>query len=175
MTIFAVFLMIVFFIGCLGLAMSLITRKLWVVAVSALLILVSSIGTGWLITDTKGRALINAENELHSNLLSLVEGRYILDTVVSSDSAKVRFILRLPGIAKRKVEVIAYNDHPSVYWNEWQAEGAENGDTLIVWDVWNTDSTYSRVVQKMDASQIGLGYISNDWLVEHGYEEPPKK
>lgn len=168
------FLMMVPFVGIIGLAFSIAMKKLSIAIMPITLLTVMSL-MGLVIIEDNERALINAENELHSNLLSLVEGRYVLDTVVNSDSTKVRFILRLPGIAKRKVEVIAYNDHPSVYWNEWQAEGAENGDTLIVWDVWNTDSTYSRVVQKMDASQIGLGYISNDWLVEHSYEEPPKK
>lgn len=125
--------------------------------------------------EKKSELSKQAEKNMHSNFLNLVEGRYALDSVVTSDSTKIQFILRLPGIAERKVEVIAYDDHPSIYWNEWQAEGAQPGDTLIVSDIWSNDSTYNRLIQKMDASQIGLGYISNEWLIEHSYEEPPKK
>jgi hypothetical protein len=114
------------------------------------------------------------EKNFHNNFLNLIEGRYVLDSLVSVDSTKVQFILQLPGIAERKVEMIAYDNSPT-YWNEWQAEGAQLGDTLLVADIWNADSTYSRNIQKMDASQIGLGYISNEWLIDHSYEEPPRK
>ncbi len=108
------------------------------------------------------------EKTIHGQLLALPEGRYILDHIVSTDSTKVRFILQLPGVAKRTAEVIAYNDSP-IYWNEWQAENAVPGDTLMICDVWNTDSTYSRLVQKMDASQVGWGYLSFEWLERPGW------
>jgi hypothetical protein len=111
------------------------------------------------------------EKTTHNQLLALPEGRYILDRIVSADSAKVRFTLQLPGVAKRKVEVIAYDDSPTVYWNEWQAKSAVPGDTLIICDVWNTDSTYSRVVQKMDVSQVGWGYLSFEWLERPGWRK----
>ena len=108
------------------------------------------------------------EEKIHSNLLLLPEGRYILDHIVSTDSAKVRFVLQLPGVAKRKAEVIAYEKFP-IYWNEWQVESAVPGDTLIIFDVWNTDSTYSRLVQKMDVTQVGWGYLSFEWLEQPGW------
>ena len=120
---------------------------------------------------TMKKEMDTEERNTHSNLLLLPEGRYILDRIVSTDSTKVRFTLQLPGVAKRKVEVIAYDDSPTVYWNEWQAESAVPGDTLIICDVWNTDSTYSRVVQKMDASQVGWGYLSFEWLERPGWRK----
>jgi hypothetical protein len=123
-------------------------------------------------TQERARA---EEKTLHSNLLTLPEGRYILDEFISVDSAKVHFTLRLPGIAKRKVEVIAYDNHPSKYWNEWQAEGSAPGDTLLIRDTWNSDSSYDREVQRMGEAQIGFGYVTFDWILSPEWIEIQKR
>lgn len=123
--------------------------------------------------QTKLKLLAAEEKVIHQNLMNIPEGRYILNHIVSADSAKVRFVLQLPGIAKRQVEVIAYDDSP-IYWNEWQAEPAVPGDTLIIRDVWTSHNsgstyTYNRTVQKLGPDDVGLGYISTEWLERQGW------
>jgi hypothetical protein len=115
------------------------------------------------------------EKVMHNNFLNLPEGRYILDEFVSVDSAKIQFTLRLPGVAKRKVEVITYDNHPSKYWNEWQAEGSIPGDTLLIRDTWNSDSSYDREVQRMGEDQIGFGYVTFDWILSPEWIEIQKR
>lgn len=120
--------------------------------------------------DEKKIKIQTEEKALHNNLLILPEGRYILDHIVSADSAKILFTLQLPGVAKRKAEVIAYDDSP-IYWNEWQVESAVPGDTLIIFDIWNTDSTYSRSIHKMDPSFVGWGHVTFEEVIDPEWQK----
>lgn len=150
------------------------TKQIWGGSITFVAI---SILFFWLIgvveTQIDGIKQKEKEKNLHSNFLLLPEGRYILDHIVSTDSAKVRFVLQLPGIAERRVEVIAYDNSPT-YWNEWQAEETVSGDTLIIQDVWvngDTGKKYERTVQKLSPNHIGLGYISHQWLERPNWQQ----
>ncbi len=101
------------------------------------------------------------ERILNNNLLNLPEGCYVLDGIITTDSAKTRFTIEIPGLAKNRMELLAYET------SEWRAEDASPGDTLIFIDHWSNKGThakYDRVVQKLGPDHIGLGYISHQWL-----------